>query len=63
VRVELLTEEEWQGVERLAARLGVAEGAVVPLALRELAGRLDREFEAAADYVLAKNAGLYRRLA
>jgi hypothetical protein len=57
-----LTEPQEVALRELAAelRLGVEE--VARLALLDLLDRGDTDFEEAADYVLKKNAELYRRL-
>ncbi len=58
-----LTDERLAQLRELAARLGVAPEDLVRLSVDELLGRPAEDFAAAADYVLKKNAELYKRLA
>ena len=46
-----------------AARLGMSLTDLVLLSLEEILARPDEDFQTATDYVLQKNAELYRRLA
>lgn len=46
-----------------AARLGITIGDLVLLSIEEILSRPDEEFRQTAEYVLRKNAELYRRLA
>ena len=46
-----------------AAQLGISLGDLVLLSIEEILSRPDEEFRQAAEYVLQKNAELYRRLA
>jgi predicted transcriptional regulator len=58
-----LPEERLQRLKEIASRLGVAPEELVQASLEDLLTRFDQKFEQAADYVLKKNAELYRRLA
>ena len=57
------SDERLRKLREVAARLGVSPEELVRASLDELLARPDDEFERAADYVLEKNAELYRRLA
>jgi hypothetical protein len=46
-----------------AARLGISLSDLLLLSLDEILARPDEQFRQAADYILQKNAELYRRLA
>ncbi|MCB9077879.1 MAG: DNA-binding protein [Anaerolineaceae bacterium] len=46
-----------------ASRLGITLTDLVLLSIEEILARPDEDFRKAADYVLHKNAELYRRLA
>lgn len=46
-----------------AARLGITVGDLVLLSIEEVLSRPDEAFRQTAEYVLQKNAELYRRLA
>ena len=46
-----------------ASRLGITLTDLVILSIEEILARPDEDFRKAADYVLHKNAELYRRLA
>lgn len=46
-----------------AARLGITLADLVLLSIEEILSQPDEDFAQAADYVLRKNAELYRRLA
>jgi antitoxin FitA len=50
-------------IERAAKELGVSREALVRATLEEKLERLSEDFEEAAQYVVKKNAELYRRLA
>ncbi len=58
-----LPEDRVRRLQELASRLGVQPEDLVRLSIDELLGRPDEAFERTADYVLKKNAELYRRLA
>ena len=50
-------------LKEMATRLGVAPEELVRVSIEELLTRPEEAFEQAVDYVLQKNAELYRRLA
>jgi predicted transcriptional regulator len=58
-----LPEEHLSRLKEIADRLGVAPEALARMSIEELLARPKESFERAADYVLKKNAELYRRLA
>ena len=58
-----LPEERLQQLEEIAARYNVSPEALVLVSIEELLTRSDESFRNALDYVLTKNAELYRRLA
>ena len=58
-----LPEERLQQLEEIAARYNVSPEALVRVSIEELLTRSDESFRNALDYVLSKNAELYRRLA
>jgi hypothetical protein len=58
-----LTEPTVAKLEEAAERLSVSPEELAILSLEEKLAQLDAEFEDAADYVLNKNAELYKRLA
>lgn len=58
-----IPDEHLARLEKIAARLGVSTEELVRLSIEELIARPDEQFERAVDYVLKKNAELYRRLA
>ena len=58
-----LTEERMQNLRAAALRLGVAPEDLVRVSIDDLLSRPDEEFLTKAEYLLQKNAVLYRRLA
>jgi hypothetical protein len=50
-------------LREIAARLGVSPEELARAGIEELLAQPEEKFERAADYVLKKNAELYRRLA
>ena len=58
-----LPEEHLSRLREIATRLGVAPEDLARMSIEELLARPEESFERAADYVLKKNAELYRRLA
>ncbi len=50
-------------LKETAERLGVAPEELVRVSIEELLTRPDQAFDQAVDYILKKNAELYRRLA
>jgi hypothetical protein len=50
-------------LNEMARQLGVAPEELVRVSIEELLSRLEADFEQGVDYVLGKNAELYRRLA
>ncbi|HSR68732.1 MAG TPA: DNA-binding protein [Acidobacteriota bacterium] len=57
-----LTKEQKRELAEKADRLKVKPADLAAAAIRDFLGRMDSDFEAAADYVLKKNRELYRRL-
>jgi predicted transcriptional regulator len=58
-----LPEETATKLEEAAERLSVSPEALLVLSIEEKLAQLDAEFRTSSDYVLKKNAELYRRLA
>jgi len=58
-----LADERVSRLEQLATSLGVSSDELVRVSIEELLTRPEEAFRQAADYVLKKNAELYRRLA
>lgn len=58
-----LPNDRLQKLQEIAARLGVTPEDLVRVSIEELLARPDDAFQQAVDYVLNKNAELYRRLA
>ena len=58
-----LPEDRMQELQEIAARYNVSPEALVRVSIEELLTRSDESFRNALDYVLTKNAELYRRLA
>jgi hypothetical protein len=58
-----LPEDRLVKLKELATQLGVVPEELVRVSIEELLSRPEADFEQAVDYVLAKNAELYRRLA
>lgn len=58
-----LSDSQLQRLRTLAATHGLAPEALLEANLEDWLNGADREFEAVAENVLAKNAELYRRLA
>ena len=58
-----LTDEIAIQLQEAAQRLGVTPEELLRISLEEKLAQLDADFNHAADYVLAKNAELYERLA
>ncbi len=58
-----LPEARLQQLKEKAARLKIAPEELVRASVEELLARPDEEFQQALEYVLNKNAELYRRLA
>lgn len=58
-----LAEERLLKLREIAARLGVSPEELVRMSVEELLARPEEDFQRASDYVLRKNAELYRRLA
>jgi len=58
-----LREDRLLKLREMAERLGVPPEDLVRISVEELLKRPDEAFGSAADYVLKKNADLYRRLA
>jgi hypothetical protein len=58
-----LSEQHFLKLKEIAARLGVSVEDLARMSIEELLAQPEEEFERAADYILEKNAELYRRLA
>jgi predicted nucleotidyltransferase len=58
-----LPEERLEKLNEMARQLGVVPEELVRVSIEELLTRPEPDFEQAIDYVLKKNAELYRRLA
>jgi len=58
-----LPEEKLIRVQEIAIRFGVSVEDLARLTIEELLVAPDDRFERAAEYILKKNEGLYRRLA
>ncbi len=57
-----LTQEQMLKLAEVAARLKITAEELARIGIEELLAHPDNEFQQAADYVLKKNADLYRRL-
>jgi predicted DNA-binding protein len=57
-----ISDEAASRLENLARSAGISSSALLRLCVEEWLKQPDRDFRSAADYVLAKNAALYRRL-
>ena len=63
-RLEIqLPEQTASKLQQVAERLSVSPEQLLLLSIEEKLAQLDEEFRSSADYVLEKNADLYRRLA
>jgi hypothetical protein len=58
-----LPEEHLVKLNEMARQLGVVPEDLVRVSIEELLARPEADFEQAVEYVLTKNAELYRRLA
>jgi antitoxin FitA len=58
-----LPEERMANLREMAAVLGTSPEELARASIEDLLGRPDDDFERAAQYILHKNAELYRRLA
>ncbi len=58
-----ISEDKIQQLQERAARLHISVEDLVRLSVEDQLNRPDREFEDAVQYVLEKNADLYKRLA
>ncbi|MBC7261190.1 MAG: DNA-binding protein [Chloroflexi bacterium] len=58
-----LSDERFQKLQEIAMRFQVAPEELVRISVEDLLGRPEEEFRRALNYVLQKNAELYRRLA
>jgi hypothetical protein len=58
-----LPEERLAKLNEMARQLGIVPEELVRVSIEELLTRPEADFEQAVDYVLTKNAELYRRLA
>ena len=58
-----IPDERMLQLQEAAARLGVSPEDLVRVSVEELLAQPDDKFEQAVNYVLEKNAELYRRLA
>ena len=57
-----LSDEQLSRLREVAVRLGVSPEDLARVSIEELLAQPEEKFERAADYVLKKNAELYRRL-
>jgi antitoxin FitA len=58
-----LPEDRMAKLRELAAVLGTSPEELVRVSIEDLLGRPEEDFRKAAEYILRKNADLYRRLA
>ena len=58
-----IPEEHLLRLQELAARLKTTPEELAKVGVEEILSRSDEDFERVAEYVLSKNAELYRRLA
>nr|WP_206044083.1 DNA-binding protein [Geitlerinema sp. P-1104] len=58
-----MSDSQFQKLQRLARAHGIATEVLLKASLEDWLSLQEDDFEKAADYVLAKNAELYRRLA
>jgi predicted transcriptional regulator len=58
-----ITDDRLQKLEEVAERLKVSPEDLVRVSIEEMLARPEAEFQRAVNYVLKKNAKLYRRLA
>ncbi len=58
-----LTDDRFLKLKEMAAQLKISPEDLVRLSIEELLAQPDEAFQREAEYVLAKNAELYRRLA
>ena len=58
-----LPEDRLRKLEEIATRLNVSTEQLVCVSVEELLAKPTEEFQSVVDYVLTKNAELYRRLA
>jgi predicted transcriptional regulator len=58
-----LPDERLQQLREIASRYSVAPEELVRVSIEELLARPEEDFRRALEYVLSKNAELYRRLA
>ena len=58
-----LPDDRMVKLKEMASRFGVVPEELVRGSIEELLSRPEADFERAVDYVLAKNAALYQRLA
>ncbi|MFB2923638.1 MULTISPECIES: DNA-binding protein [Aerosakkonema] len=58
-----ISDDRWAKLQEAANRLGISPEELVLMSVEELLNRQETEFQNAMEYVLKKNAELYRRLA
>ena len=58
-----ISEEQLIELKKLSAKLDVTPEELVRISIEELLTRPEETFQQASDYILKKNAELYRRLA
>lgn len=58
-----LPDEQWQKLKEVADSFGITPEELIQTNIEELVKKTDENFKQAAEYVLNKNAELYRRLA
>jgi predicted transcriptional regulator len=57
-----ISDEQLVRLKEIASRLGISPEDLARVSIVELLAQPEEKFERAADYVLKKNADLYRRL-
>ena len=58
-----IPDDRWLKIQEIAARCNLTPEELVRVSIEELLSRPEEGFQRAVDYVLTKNAKLYRRLA
>lgn len=58
-----LSDEHLMRLREIATRLGISPEELARVGIEDLISKPDEKFDSAVDYVLKKNAELYRRLA
>lgn len=58
-----IPDDRWSELQKLSDRLGITSEALLLKAVKELTTESEASFQSAMNYVLDKNAELYKRLA